>query len=289
MAHITKFQKHALGHMLKHFRRALDEKGEPIKYGNKNIDLTRSHLNYNLAPRRENQYGFIMDRCRQVYCLSRKDVNLMCSCIVTAPKDLPTEDNEKFFRVTYDFLSKRYGGEDHENVVSAYVHMDEGTPHIHFAFVPICYDKTKRRFTVSAKNVVNRKDLKTLHPDLERYVTKEIGRPVHIITGELSKRSNLTLEQHGVYKETLKQLEKVQNMLRDAESALKGTERTIELKKGEVDELKSVLKSYEKQVEHQRKIYEVFGGDPTLLDHYKLESEERQEESVDFEELISRF
>ena len=213
MAHIQKFQQHALGHMCKHFERALDANGEPIKYGNQNINLSRSHLNYNLGPARENQYGFIMDRCKEVYCHKRKDVNLMCSCIVTAPKDLPAAEHKQFFKATYDFLAARYGGAGAENVVSAYVHMDEGTPHLHFAFVPVCYDKSKERWTVSAKNVVNRKDLQTLHPDLERHVTRELGHDVRVLTGELSDRPNLSIEQYRTFKDTEKALEVAERRL----------------------------------------------------------------------------
>ena len=67
-------------------------------------------------------------------------MNVLCSWVVTVPKDVPEAEYEKFFHATYDFLEKRYG---RENVVSAYVHMDEITPHMHFAFVPVVYDKRK--------------------------------------------------------------------------------------------------------------------------------------------------
>lgn len=255
MAHMQKFQQHSLGHMCKHFERALDANGEPIKYGNQNIDLTRSHLNYNLAPERENQYGFIMDRCKEVYCLRRKDVNLMCSCVVTAPKDLPAEEHERFFRASYDFLAARYGGKGAENVISAYVHMDEGSPHLHFAFVPVCYDKSKERWTVSAKNVVNRQDLKTLHPDLERHVTRELGHEVHVLTGELSNRPNLTITQYQEYQDTLKRLQEAQKSLQSVEKALEGTERRLaalnaeyEPKKAYIEEIARIQEGVDENV-----------------------------------------
>lgn len=241
MAHIVKFQQHSLGHMCKHFERGLDEHGNPIKYGNQNIDLTRSHLNYNLAPERENQYGFIMDRCKEVYCLKRKDVNRMCSCIVTAPKDLPEHEHERFFKATYEFLAQRYGGKAAENIVSAYVHMDEGSPHLHFAFVPIYYDKSKERWTVSAKNVVNRQDLKTLHPDLERHVSRALGHDVHVMTGELSDRPDLTLEQYKTLKDTERELENASRQL----TAIKAE---IEPKKAYIKELSAIQEAVDEGV-----------------------------------------
>lgn len=237
MAHIEKFQQHALGHMLKHFERAKDKEGKHINYGNQNIDLTRTVLNYNLAPSRQNLYGFILDRCKQVFCLKRNDVNLMCSCIVTAPKDLFETEYRLFFKSVYDFLVSRYGGKDAENVISAYVHMDEGRPHIHFAWVPVAYDEEKERWTVSAKKVVTRQDLRTLHQDLENHVKRELGHDVHILTGELSNRPNLSLPQYQALQEAKKQLKSIEETLDDMERNLTAINAEIEPKRAYLQEL----------------------------------------------------
>ena len=237
MAHIEKFQQHALGHMLKHFAREKDEEGKHIKYGNQNIDLTRTDLNYNLAPDRGNLYAFIMERRKTVYCLKRSDVNLMCSCIVTAPKDLPEEERKRFFKVAYEFLVERYGGKNAENVISAYVHMDEGTPHIHFAWIPIAYDKAKERWALSAKNVVTRQDLKTLHPDLEQHLERELGHKVSILTGELSNRPNLSIPQYQALQEAKKQLQDVEKNVEDLERSLAALNVEIEPRRAYIEEL----------------------------------------------------
>ena len=53
---------------------------------------------------------------------------------MTAPKDLPMSEMEKFFNVTYEFLSERYG---EKNCVQAVVHNDEGgQPHYSFFVYP---------------------------------------------------------------------------------------------------------------------------------------------------------
>ena len=49
MAHVMKYTKASYGHMLKHYERAKDKNGEYVKFGNENIDLERTPLNYNLA------------------------------------------------------------------------------------------------------------------------------------------------------------------------------------------------------------------------------------------------
>ena len=45
MAHVKKFTKAATGHMFAHFERAKDEKSEYVKFGNQNIDPSRTYLN----------------------------------------------------------------------------------------------------------------------------------------------------------------------------------------------------------------------------------------------------
>lgn len=192
MAHFAKYSKGAVGHLSKHYERAKDEKGEYIKFGNESIDTSKSHLNYNLAPNHGMSQGeFIKNRCNEVHCLNRKDVNVLCSWVVTAPKDLEPIREREFFEQSYKFLKERYGK---ENVVSAYVHMDEVTPHIHYSFVPVLYDKKKEKYKVSAKERVNRTDLKTFHKDLSKHMERHFGKDIGIIN-EATKEGNKSIEE----------------------------------------------------------------------------------------------
>lgn len=168
MAHYMKHPKTALGHLGKHYERGKDESSEYVKFGNPEIDPQRTHLNYNLAPQ-HNHMEFIKQRLSEVYCLNRKDVNVMCSWVVTAPKDLEPCQQEDFFKESYKFLENRYGK---ENVISSYVHLDETTPHMHFAFIPVVYDKKKDRYKVSAKERVNKFELKSFHSDYQEHLDR---------------------------------------------------------------------------------------------------------------------
>lgn len=203
MAHVMKMTKAACGHMFKHYERAKDKNGEYVKFGNESIDPERTLMNYNLAPDRELSQGdFVRKRCSEVYCMNRKDVNVLCSWVVTVPKDVPEVEHEKFFHATYDFLEKRYG---RENVVSAYVHMDEVTPHMHFAFVPVIYDKKKERYKVSAFEVIDRKELTVFHAELEKHLESALGHEVGILN-EATKEGNKSIEElkRGTAQEKLK-------------------------------------------------------------------------------------
>lgn len=179
--HVAKYNKSATGHMCAHYERKKDDRGEYIKFGNQNIDLSRTHLNYNLAPEHD-QIEFIRQRTSEVKCQKRADVNVMCDWVVTAPEGLDRGHLKEFFKASYDFFEKRYG---RENVISAYVHMDETTPHMHFAFVPIVFDKKKEIYKVSAKQLITKTELKRVHPDLTRHLKEEYswGRNLKILNG----------------------------------------------------------------------------------------------------------
>lgn len=185
MAHMMKHTKASCGHMFAHF----DRKAEHIS--NENLDRTRTHLNYNLADHQQMDQGeFVRQRCSEVRCQNRKDINVMCSWVVTAPKDLPANEHRAFFENTFDFLEKRYGK---ENTVSAHVHMDEVTPHLHYAFVPVVHDVKHDRDKVSAKERVSRTDLQTFHKDLSGYLEKALGHEVNVLN-EATKEGNKSIE-----------------------------------------------------------------------------------------------
>src|SRR5699024_3405673 len=94
--------------------------------------------------------------------------------IVTLPEELngaPEGSQKQFFEETYDFLSERNG---EENVLAGVVHNDETTPHMHFAFMPVTYDDKRASEKVSAKDVLNRNELKSFHQDLDNHLKERI-------------------------------------------------------------------------------------------------------------------
>ena len=133
MAHCEKYPKAAVTGMFIHYERTAGH-----NLSNKDIDSSRSHLNYNVAETDQSlsQYLFLSQRLSEIKTNNRNNQNVICDWIVTQPKDVRSEDSHAFFLAVYEFLSNRYGK---KNVVSAYVHMDEigQTPHMHFCFVPV--------------------------------------------------------------------------------------------------------------------------------------------------------
>ena len=157
MAHVEKYTSGAASLMLKHYERA------PVEHrGNENINPKLTELNYNLAFENQPmpQAAFVTQRLKGVRMQKRADVNVLCDWVITQPQELPADKSRAFFEAAYAFLRDRYG---ERNVVSAYVHMDEVTPHMHFAFLPVVADQKRGGEKLCAKEVINRKELQMFH------------------------------------------------------------------------------------------------------------------------------
>lgn len=228
MAHCTKYTKVSCGHMFEHFDRSVKH------MHHESIDQTKTYLNYNLAVHQKmNQSDFLKKRCSEVRCQNRKDVNVMVSWIVTVPKDLPQQFEQEFFEITYDFLEQRYG---RDNVISAYVHKDEVTPHMHFAFVPVIKDKKREGYKISAKEVVNRYDLQTFHQDLSQYLEQHFGFEVSILN-QATREGNKSIRQlkmQSATEQIAEAAQKAAEIVFKAQEQVKGIEVEYQAKKAYV-------------------------------------------------------
>ncbi|WP_242071625.1 MobV family relaxase [Bacillus thuringiensis] len=177
----------------------------------------------------------MQQRLHEVHCLNRKDVKVCADWVVTLPeslKGISEQEQREFFEKTYEFLTNRYGGE--KNVLSANVHMDETTPHMHFAFMPIVWDKKKQREKVSAKEVLTRKELKTFHQDLDKFLKKEI---LYIYKEGILNDKTIGVD---TVKDLKKHSEEIQKQKDAMDAEYKGYEQKIEKQMQSVDkELKS--------------------------------------------------
>ena len=136
-----------------------------------------------------------IDPKSELYCYNRDDVKVMAGWIVTAPQDLNPERYDNFFCATYDFLENRYGK---ENVVQAIVHDDEGgQPHLHFCFIPVEEDpKHEQGYKICANDVLDRRELRNFHPDLQRYLDEHGLEDAHVMTGVTKRQGgNRTVAQ----------------------------------------------------------------------------------------------
>lgn len=207
-----KFSRNSIGGLTRHFERYKNENGEYLKFGNQDIDISKTYLNYNLADS-ENQLEFIKERTSKVRCLNRDDVKIMCTWVVTLPKEIKDkEEQHLFFKETYNFLENKY---KKENVISSYVHLDETTPHMHFAFIPVVRDKKRGDLKVSAKELINRKHLQEFHSKLDQHMKNVFSRDIGILN-ESTKEGNKSIEElkRGTAKEEFDSMKYSLNVLR---------------------------------------------------------------------------
>ena len=178
MASIKKITHSAVVNQLRHVLR------ETANPANISIDVMRSHLNYTLSPDRGmHPYSYYQQRKSRLYCFGRADVKTLVGCVVTAPKDLPIEQQQKFFHESYLFLENRYG---QENTVLAVVHYDETSPHLHYLFIPVVSDPKHGGEKICANDLITRVELRDFHPALKKHLNS-VGIHAHVIHDISSK------------------------------------------------------------------------------------------------------
>jgi hypothetical protein len=71
----------------------------------------------------------------------------MCEFLITSDKEffdkLGEEKTKRFFNHAYDFVTLKVGGE--KFILSAVVHMDEKSPHMHVSYIPVIKGKDRKK------------------------------------------------------------------------------------------------------------------------------------------------
>ena len=161
-------------------------------HSNKDIDPTRTHLNFYC---KENETTYIreFDRMKKEYDLQgnlRKNSIIMCQMMITSDneffKKIGLEETKRYFRESYKFVCN-YKNLGERNIISAAVHLDETTPHMHLVFIPVIHTKDEQGNAIDkicARDFWRGRDsYRKLQNDFHKYVTSkgfdlERGLPV---------------------------------------------------------------------------------------------------------------
>lgn len=191
MAHIAKYKATSVGHMLAHYRRdASSLERDNIDPKRVENDMVVGHYTNKdgrlvvgrVVPREgEPNWGTVERRIERVNeaqkaagkRATRKDAVVMADVVVTLPDNVRKGDEDRFFRLTYWCLSKKFGI---DNMMGGFVHKDEvlkdGTPardHMHVPFTPIL----DGRFNY--KKMCPRTFYQNMHRELGDYLEKRLG------------------------------------------------------------------------------------------------------------------
>lgn len=191
MAHIAKYKATSVGHMLAHYRRdASSLERDNIDPKRVKNDMVVGHYTNKdgrlvvgrVVPREgEPNWGTVERRIERVNeaqkaagkRATRKDAVVMADVVVTLPDNVRKGDEDRFFRLTYWYLSNKFGI---DNMMGGFVHKDEvlkdGTPardHMHVPFTPIL----DGRFNY--KKMCPRMFYQNMHRELGDYLEKRLG------------------------------------------------------------------------------------------------------------------
>ena len=161
----AKYKGPEIGHIEAHNERTKE------KYAsNPDVDTSRSHLNFHLV-QPERKYRAEAERqIAEAGCRTRKDSVRVVEVLVTASpeffKGKKPAEVRAFFEEAVRFLEKH---QSKETIISAVVHMDEKTPHMHLSFVPLTADRR-----LSAKDILgNRKKLIWWQDEFWKHMVKK--------------------------------------------------------------------------------------------------------------------
>ena len=146
------------------------ERNKQTYASNPDIVTSRSKLNYNLLTPPPKYRAEAERQIREAGCRTRKDsVRLVETLITASPEFFLGKSHQEirgYFERALEFMKTK---QDPNTFVSAVVHMDEKTPHMHLCFVPITEDGR-----LSAKDIVgNKKKLTQWQDEYWSYMVKK--------------------------------------------------------------------------------------------------------------------
>ena len=179
---------------------------------NPDIDTSRSHLNFHLVTPARKYRAEAERQIAEAGCRTRSDSVRVVEALITATPDFfkgkKKSEIKEFFQEALEFIKQN---QNPETIISAVVHMDEKTPHMHLCFVPLTEDKRlcAKEILGNKKKLTQWQDWYWEHmvkkfPNLERGISaSETGRN-HIPPRIFKEMTRLT-----------KQMEKLDAMLSD--------------------------------------------------------------------------
>ena len=165
-------------------------------HSNKNIDSTKTELNYYL---KKNELSYIkeFDKIKEKYDLKgqiRSNSNIMCEMVFTSDQKffdkIGYEESKRYFEESYKFICE-YKNLGEQNIISAVVHMDEDTPHMHLLFIPVIHTTDKQGNKIDKVCCRDFWKGKNSYRDLQNAYFKHIsGKGFKLERGELVEVTN---------------------------------------------------------------------------------------------------
>lgn len=226
-------------------------------YSNEDINTELTHLNYNLIECSSYKQA-INKQLEERYTSSRsirKDAVLGVEVIFTSDKEffdkLTPEQERLYFEKSLEFL-KEFAGE--KNVVSAVVHKDEKTPHLHCLFTPITKDgRLHFKSFVDGKFEMQKLQDK-YYNHISQYFDLERGK-----SSEETKRKHLSVAEYKLetaINERELELEKVSKNTEEIKTKNSDLENQKNQLENEQNNINKILQDLEEEIQKKEKLKE---------------------------------
>ena len=231
----AKYKGPEIGHIESHNERTKE------KYAsNPDIDTSRSHLNFHLVAPERKYRAEAEKQIAEAGCRTRSDSVRVVEVLVTASPEFFKGKNRSevkaYFTEALDFIQKH---QSKDTIISAVVHMDEKTPHMHLCFVPLTEDKR-----LSAKEIVGNKKKLTWWQD--EFWKRMVGKYPDLERGESASETGRTHIPPRLFKEAVHL-----NRMKDQIMAILNDSNPFN-KKSKAEELETLLDKYVPGVEAMR-------------------------------------
>ena len=237
VCHFGKYKSGNVFGLQKHNQRENDN------YSNIDIDKARTPLNYDFINKGNINYTkrikTIIEANRSSQRAIRKDATVYCECIVSSDSDffenLAEDNQKKFFEKALEYLKDKIG---EEFIISANVHLDETTPHMHVGFVPIIDN------SLSAKKLIDRKFLMEVQDQLPLYLKNlgfDIQRGIKNSKRKHKDTKELKKELDREYENRCKDINFVENYKSKLELKIEQLESDLKQKTIEYDNATKIL------------------------------------------------
>ena len=256
----AKYKGPEIGHIESHNERTKE------KYAsNPDIDTTRSRLNFHLVTPERKYRAESEKQIAEAGCRTRSDSVRVVEALVTASpeffKGKKKSEVKAYFTEALDFIQKH---QSKDTIISAVVHMDEKTPHMHLCFVPLTEDKR-----LSAKEIVgNKKKLTWWQDEFWKHMVKKYP---DLERGESASETGRTHIPPRLFKEAVHL-----NRMKDQIMAILNDSNPFN-KKVKAEELEALLDKYIPGVEVMR----------TKLKKYDKTYKELTAENAELEKKLS--
>lgn len=231
----AKYKGPEIGHIEAHNERAKE------KYAsNPDVDTARSHLNFHLVTPERKYRAEAEKQIAEAGCRTRSDSVRVVEALVTASPEFfngkKRSEVRAYFTEALEFIKQN---QNPDTIISAVVHMDEKTPHMHLCFVPLTEDKR-----LSAKEIVgNNKKLTWWQDEFWKHMVRKYP---HLERGESASETGRTHIPPRLFKEAVhlnRMKEQIMVILNDSNPFNK---------KSKAEELEALLDKYIPGVEIMR-------------------------------------